>query len=173
MTHPKSVLIQGISELVTNDPAAGPGLIGRVRGASVILDDGLIGWVGPASSAPAADSTVDAGGPGGAARAGSTRTPTWCSPATGPPSSPPGWPESLTAQGESSRRWRRPGPRTIRTLLAIARRHRAEMIAGGTTYMETKTGYGLTVADEIRSARTPQAAGFDEITFLGAHVVPA
>ena len=57
-------------------------------------------------------------------------------------------------------------------LLAIARWHRAEMIAGGTTCMETKTGYGLTVHDEIRSATTARAAGFDEISFLGAHVVP-
>ena len=57
-------------------------------------------------------------------------------------------------------------------LLTIARRHRAEMIAGGTTYMETKTGYGLTTHDELRAARTAKAAGFDEITFLGAHVVP-
>ena len=53
-------------------------------------------------------------------------------------------------------------------LLTIARRHRAEMIAGGTTCMETKTGYGLTVHDEIRSAITAQAAGFDEISFLGS-----
>ena len=46
------------------------------------------------------------------------------------------------------------------------------MIAGGTTCMETKTGYGLTAPDEIRSAATAAAAGFDEISFLGAHVVP-
>ena len=39
--------------------------------------------------------------------------------------------------------------------------------------METKTGYGLTVHDEVRSAATAEAAGFDEISFLGAHVVPA
>ncbi len=57
-------------------------------------------------------------------------------------------------------------------LLANARAHRAEMIAGGTTCMETKTGYGLTVHDEVRSAMTAEAAGFDEVSFLGAHVVP-
>ncbi|MFN8200359.1 MAG: hypothetical protein U0R72_18840 [Nakamurella multipartita] len=59
-----------------------------------------------------------------------------------------------------------------RTLLATARRHRAEMLLGGTTCAETKTGYGLTVPDERRAALTATAAGFDEITFLGAHVVP-
>ena len=43
---------------------------------------------------------------------------------------------------------------------------------GGTTTLETKTGYGLTVADEVRSA---QIAGrhVDAVTFLGAHLVPA
>jgi imidazolonepropionase len=46
------------------------------------------------------------------------------------------------------------------------------MIAGGTTCMETKTGYGLTLPDEVRLATTARTAGFDEITFLGAHVVP-
>ena len=39
--------------------------------------------------------------------------------------------------------------------------------------METKTGYGLTVADEVRAGPDRgRRAGFDEITFLGAHVVP-
>jgi imidazolonepropionase len=57
-------------------------------------------------------------------------------------------------------------------LLAGARRIRLEMLRGGTTTAETKTGYGLTVADEVRLAGAGRAAGFDEITFLGAHVVP-
>jgi len=171
VAHPKSVLVQGISELVTNDPTAGPGLIGRVRGASVILEDGVIGWIGPASSAPAADATVDVGGravlPGWVDShshvvfAGD-RSVEFSARMSGKPYSAGG----IVSTVASTRAADDP------QLLAIARRHRAEMIAGGTTCMETKTGYGLTVADEIRSARTAQAAGFDEITFLGAHVVP-
>jgi imidazolonepropionase len=52
------------------------------------------------------------------------------------------------------------------------RRHVAEAVAQGTTCLETKTGYGLTVADELRSARL--ASSFvDDVTFLGAHLVPA
>jgi imidazolonepropionase len=47
----------------------------------------------------------------------------------------------------------------------------AEALRQGTTTIEIKSGYGLTVADEARSLRI--AAGFtDETTFLGAHVVP-
>jgi imidazolonepropionase len=57
-------------------------------------------------------------------------------------------------------------------LLAVARWHRGEMLTGGTTCAETKTGYGLTVRDEARLAATARAAGFDEITFHGARSVP-
>lgn len=47
----------------------------------------------------------------------------------------------------------------------------AEMNAQGTTTFEVKTGYGLTVTDEARLARLA-AEVTDEVTFLGAHVVP-
>ena len=48
----------------------------------------------------------------------------------------------------------------------------AEARRGGTTTLETKTGYGLTVEDEVRSARVAGEYA-DAVTFLGAHVVPA
>jgi imidazolonepropionase len=48
----------------------------------------------------------------------------------------------------------------------------AELHAQGTTTFEVKTGYGLTVADEARLARLA-AEVTPEVTFLGAHVVPA
>ncbi|MFB7893553.1 imidazolonepropionase [Microbacterium sp. NPDC056044] len=48
----------------------------------------------------------------------------------------------------------------------------AELHAQGTTTFEVKTGYGLTVADEERLARLA-AEVTPEVTFLGAHVVPA
>ncbi|MGH3944855.1 MAG: imidazolonepropionase, partial [Pseudonocardiaceae bacterium] len=56
-------------------------------------------------------------------------------------------------------------------LAATLRRHLAEAMAQGTTCVETKTGYGLTVVDEQRSARIA-AEVVDEVTFLGAHLVP-
>ncbi|MFE5407840.1 imidazolonepropionase [Microbacterium sp. NPDC056569] len=48
----------------------------------------------------------------------------------------------------------------------------AELHRQGTTTFEIKTGYGLTVADEERLARLA-AEVTPEVTFLGAHVVPA
>ena len=48
----------------------------------------------------------------------------------------------------------------------------AELHRQGTTTFEIKTGYGLTVGDEARLARLA-AEVTTEVTFLGAHVVPA
>lgn len=47
-----------------------------------------------------------------------------------------------------------------------------EMHAQGTTTIEIKSGYGLSVADEQRIVRLAREVT-DEVTFLGAHVVPA
>jgi imidazolonepropionase len=48
----------------------------------------------------------------------------------------------------------------------------AEMRRQGTTTVEIKSGYGLTVADEARSLALASAFT-EETTFLGAHVVPS
>jgi imidazolonepropionase len=54
----------------------------------------------------------------------------------------------------------------------LVRGRLAEMHRQGTTTVEIKSGYGLTVADEQRLLRI--ASEFtDETTFLGGHVVPA
>src|SRR5664279_6600770 len=56
-------------------------------------------------------------------------------------------------------------------LRVLVARRVAEMRAQGTTTVEIKSGYGLSVQDEARSLRI--AAEFSsETTFLGAHVVP-
>jgi imidazolonepropionase len=47
-----------------------------------------------------------------------------------------------------------------------------EAVSQGTTYVETKTGYGLDVEHETRSARIASTVA-DQVTFLGAHLVPA
>ncbi|WP_394554156.1 imidazolonepropionase [Agromyces sp. MMS24-JH15] len=47
-----------------------------------------------------------------------------------------------------------------------------ELHAQGTTTFEVKGGYGLTVADEERLVRLAREVT-DEVTFLGAHIVPA
>jgi imidazolonepropionase len=166
-----SILLRGIVELVTNDPTAGPGPLGIVPNAAVIIDDGRIGWIGPAAAAPAADTSVDVQG-----RAVL-----------------PGWVDAHTQVVFARDRVEKftarmsgatqldPGPGTVDNtraaadadLLAMARWHRADMLAGGTTCAATATGYGLTVKDETRSAATAQAAGFDEVIFFGAQTVPA
>jgi imidazolonepropionase len=56
-------------------------------------------------------------------------------------------------------------------LLANLLRLRAEMLRQGTTTLEVKSGYGLTVVDEARSVAIARQVT-DEVTFLGAHVVP-
>src|SRR5690606_4597200 len=56
-------------------------------------------------------------------------------------------------------------------LRANARRLVAELHAAGVTTFECKSGYGLTVADEVRSLAVAGELT-DETTYLGAHVVP-
>lgn len=58
------------------------------------------------------------------------------------------------------------------TLAENARRLANEALHTGTTTLETKSGYGLSVLDETRSLQVA-ASITSEITFLGAHVVPS
>ncbi len=166
-----SLALRGISELVTNDPGLGPGLLGIVQDAGVVVEDGRVVWAGPRRSMPAADLAIDLGGramlPGWVDShshvvfAGD-RAAEFSARMAGRPYQAGGMQSTVTATRAAS----------DDALLATARKHRAEMIAGGTTCMETKTGYGLTAQDEMRCATAAATAGFDEITFLGAHVVP-
>ena len=55
-------------------------------------------------------------------------------------------------------------------LLANARRYAGEALRSGTTHLEVKSGYGLSVADEVRLAAVA-AELTDDVTFLGGHVV--
>ena len=160
-------------ELVTNDPAAGPGLLGIVpgRGGGDAGRADRLGRTGRGRHRPA-DVAVDLGGravlPGWVDShshvvfAGD-RAAEFSARMAGQPYAAGGMQATVAAtreaDGSGAAGDRPPAPV-------------AEMIAGGTTCMETKTGYGLTTHDEVRSATTAQAAGFDEITFLGAHVVP-
>ena len=52
-----TTLLTNIGLLATQDAG-----IGELTDAVVVLDGDRIGWVGPASSAPAADDAVDVGG---------------------------------------------------------------------------------------------------------------
>jgi imidazolonepropionase len=62
-------------------------------------------------------------------------------------------------------------------LLAAARRYRAWFLRGGTTTIEAKSGYGLTLDDELKILRAIRSLGAEgglrvSPTFLGAHEVP-
>ena len=57
-----STLVTGIGELVTNDGSLGPGPLGTVADAALMVTDGVVAWVGTASAAPAADRRVHLGG---------------------------------------------------------------------------------------------------------------
>jgi imidazolonepropionase len=159
-----SVLITGIGELTTND---GPAL----ADAALVLDGDRVAWVGPAAHAPAADTATDVEGravlPGWVDShthlvfAGD-RTAEFAARMAGEPYTAGGIAVTVAATRAAS----------DDELAAVVRRHVAEAVAQGTTCLETKTGYGLTVADELRSAKLA-AAHADEVTFLGAHLVPA
>lgn len=159
-----SVLITGIGELTTND---GPAR----SAAALVLDGDRVAWVGDAAAAPAADERVDVEGravlPGWVDShthlvfAGD-RTAEFGARMAGKPYTAGGIAVTVAATRAAS----------DEQLAVGLRKHIAEAVAQGTTYLETKTGYGLTVADELRSARLAATAA-DEVTFLGAHLVPA
>lgn len=169
-----STLLTGIAELVTNDElldgADQSEHLGRLTEATVVLQDGLIAWVGPAAQAPQADDRRDVGGraviPGFVDShshlvfAGD-RAAEFAARMTGVPYDGGGIASSVTAT-------RAAGDDELRALVGA---RVAEMRAQGTTTVEIKGGYGLSVEDEERSLRI--AAEFTaETTFLGAHVVP-
>jgi imidazolonepropionase len=172
-----SLLITNIGELVTNAPdagdavrPAGPGPFAALAGAALVVEDGRVAWVGPASRAPAADQMADCGGravlPGFVDShahlvfAGE-RSAEFAARMAGTPYRAGGIRSTVTATRQAS----------DERLRANAGRLAAEMLGQGTTTLECKSGYGLTVDDERRSVAA--AAGITgEVTFLGAHVVP-
>lgn len=166
-----SLLLHGISSLVTVDEQAGRGALGIVDDGAVVIEDGVCVWVGRAAEAPTADDAIDLGGrsvlPGWVDShshlvfAGD-RSAEFVARMAGQPYSVGGIAATVASTREAS----------TDQLLSGVRRHLAEMARGGTTCVETKSGYGLTLADELRSVRVAQRAGVDAITFLGAHAVP-
>lgn len=161
-----SELISNIGELMTQD-----GDHGTLRDAAVVLEGERIAWIGPSADAPAADTRTDAQGravlPGWVDShthlifAGD-RTAEFEARMAG---------ESYSAGGiaVSVEATRSAGDYEL-TRLGLGRV--AEAVSQGTTYLETKTGYGLDVDNEARSARIASTVA-DEVTYLGAHLVPA
>lgn len=164
-----STLVTGIGELVTCD-GTGDGGAGVRRDHALVVEDGRVAWVGPAASAPSADAVVDVEGrcvlPGFVDShahlvfAGD-RSAEFAARMAGERYDGGGIGVSVGAT-------RAAGDDELRALLAG---RVAEMRAQGTTTVEVKSGYGLTVVDEVRALRLAGEVT-QETTYLGAHVVP-
>ena len=166
-----SVLYDDIGELVTNDPAVGDGTtLGVVTDAALVTDGDRIVWLGPKAGAPEADQRVDCADasvlPGFVDShahlvfAGD-RAAEFAARMTGTPYDGGGIATTVAATRAAS----------DEALTANLTRLANELHRGGVTTFETKSGYGLTTADERRSL-VLAARLTDETTFLGAHVVP-
>jgi imidazolonepropionase len=167
----RSVAFTNIGSLVTNDKGLELGLLGELQNAAIVVEDGSIAWVGRSFSVPDADEQIDVEG----------RTVL------------PGFVDSHAhllfagdRAGEFSARMAGESYSAggIRTTVAATRaatdseleenlvRLASELRASGITTFETKSGYGLSVADEARALRIA-TKHTSETTYLGAHVVPA
>ena len=165
-----STVITGIGELVTCD-GTGPDRLGIKRDAAVVIDDDMIAWVGGSSAAPTGDALIDVGGraiiPGFVDShshlvfAGD-RGPEFAARMMGQPYDGGGIGVTVAATRAAT-------DDELRRLLAA---RIAELRALGTTTIEIKSGYGLTVHDEVRALQIAREFS-SETTFLGAHVVPA
>ena len=165
LRRPTAILVTNIGELTTHDPA-----LGTVRDAALVIADGHVAWAGPAAQAPAADERIDVG-----ARAvipgfvdshshlvfAGDRAAEFTARMAGEPYTGGGIRTTVAATRAA----------TDDDLRATVARLRREALRQGSTTIEIKSGYGLSVADEVRSLRI--AGEFtEETTFLGAHVVP-
>jgi imidazolonepropionase len=166
-----STLVTGIAELVTNDPSLGTGPLGTIADAALVVEDGVVAWTGPRGRAPDADVRIDVAGaavvPGfvdshAHLLFAGDRAAEFAARMSGARYDGGGIASTVAATRQASDEHLR------------ARLHRllAEMRGQGTTTVEVKSGYGLTVEDEARCLRLAAAASPDT-TFLGAHVVPA
>jgi imidazolonepropionase len=165
-----STVITGIGELVTCDGTSAD-LLGIRSNAALVIEEDVVAWIGPAAEAPAADTKIDVGGrviiPGFVDShshlifAGD-RAAEFTARMTGQPYDGGGIGVTVAATRAAS-------DDELTRLLAV---RIAELRALGTTTVEIKSGYGLTVADEVR-ALTIARQFTTEATFLGAHVVPA
>ena len=177
-----TLFLHGIGSLVTNDPQARDARegdpLGAIPDAALIAREGEIVWAGPqADAAPQVArllqgdvERVDAGGraviPGFVdshthlAFAGD-RSAEFTARMAGERYAAGGILSTVAATRAAS-------DEQLRTTL---QRFERELASQGTTTFEVKTGYGLDVPNEERLAALA-AEVTDEVTFLGAHVVP-
>jgi imidazolonepropionase len=171
-TRTGSVLVDNIGELVTNDPTIGDGPLGIVRDAALLVRDGVVIYSGPRSGLPAGEANGRLDAAGAAVVPGfvdshshmvfaGDRAAEFAARMAGDPYSAGGIASTVEATRAATEE---------ELLLGVARLVR-EAALSGTTTMECKSGYGLSVEHEARSLQVA-ARYVEEVTFLGAHVVP-
>ena len=167
-----SKLFFNIGQLVTNDPLHDGTKLGVIENAALLIEDGVVAWAGPADDAPDhhIKKKIDVNGraviPGfvdshnhmifAGDRSKESRAHMLG--------------ESYSAGGiaHTVAQTRAASDEVLRL---NAESLFAEAYSSGTTTIECKSGYGLTVDDEKRSLAIAQEFT-DETTYLGAHVVP-
>jgi imidazolonepropionase len=161
-------VVDDIGLLVTNAPELGDGKLGIVRDAALVIEDGEVVAVERAGAD--GDERIDAGGrcviPGFVDShthlvfAGD-RADEFAARMAGTPYEAGGIRVTTEATRDAS-------DGELRELTA---RRRAEALRAGITHLEIKSGYGLDTENERRLCEI--AAEFtDDVTFLGAHLVP-
>jgi imidazolonepropionase len=165
------ILVKNIGLLVTNNPSLGSTQLGILKNAALLAENGQITWVGDSQSAPTAQNVIDADGkcviPGFVDShthlifAGD-RSNEFSARMAGQSYAAGGIADTVTKTRAA----------TDDDLLANANRLMHESLHSGTTTIEIKSGYGLTVIDEERSLKIAKQLT-QETTFLGAHVVPS
>ncbi len=164
-----SLLVRDIGLLVTNCPELGSGSLGVMRDVDLVVENGTVAWIGGARTSPAADEVLDAAGrcvvPGFVDShthlvfAGD-RVEEFTARMAGKRYDAGGISATVAAT--------RSAPSSV--LMEMAARLKREAEAQGTTTLETKSGYGLTVSDESRCLEVAGTIA-EEVTYLGAHVV--
>lgn len=166
--------LTGISSLVTNDSSLERGKLGIIENAALVVgDDQRVQFVGEATNLPREFNSIAIDINGRAVIPGfvdshthlvfgGDRAEEFEARMSGKPYSAGGIRTTVAATRNSN----------DDVLVANARRLASEALQTGTTTLETKSGYGLSVVDEARSLQVANAIT-TESTFLGAHVVPA
>jgi imidazolonepropionase len=165
------VLVEHIGELVTNESSWG-GMLGIVRDAAVAIEGDRVTWVGEQRDVPEGVEGPRIDAEGGAVMPGFVDSHTHLV-----------FAGDRTAEFDARMRGERYAAGGIQTtveatkgatqerLRGNARRLRDEGLRTGTTHVEIKSGYALTVVGEQGLL---ELAGelTEDTTFLGAHVVP-